>query len=71
MMTKPNKQIERKLERELARLTKKSIDPVNPYLQVAMWRNILIQPEPGKAIAYVDLSSGEFGIAVYLSGTRT
>jgi len=32
------------------------------------WLRSLIKPEPGKAIAYVDWSSAEFGIAAALSG---
>ena len=32
------------------------------------WLRSLIKPEPGRAIAYVDWSSAEFGIAAALSG---
>ena len=32
------------------------------------WLRSLIQPEPGRAVAYVDWSQQEFGIAAALSG---
>jgi len=34
------------------------------------WLRSLIQPEPGRAVAYVDWSQQEFGIAAALSGDR-
>jgi hypothetical protein len=34
------------------------------------WLRGLIKPEPGRAIAYVDWSQQEFGIAAFLSGDR-
>ena len=35
------------------------------------WLRSLIQPEPGRAVAYVDWSQQEFGIVAALSGDRT
>src|SRR5260370_28278298 len=32
------------------------------------WIRSLVKPEPGRAIAYIDWSSAEFGIAAALSG---
>ena len=34
----------------------------------AKWLRLLIRPEPGMALAYIDWSGQEFGIAAYLSG---
>jgi len=37
----------------------------------AVWLRSLIKPEPGQAIAYIDYSAKEFGIAANLSGDKS
>jgi hypothetical protein len=37
----------------------------------ACWTRSLIRPEPGRALAYIDWSAQEFGIAAYFSGDLT
>src|SRR5262245_48604471 len=37
----------------------------------SVWLRFLIKPEPGKALAYIDYSSAEFGIAAALSDKHT